>query len=258
MTAKLSVASLLFIALACGGPFTEPEIVIDPPQYDLTVLGGDQQSDTVLSALPEPFALLLTTKESELGAGRPVGNAPVIVTALAEECGTPSFGSLMTDGDGRLDIYWTLGQVTGECTVGLRAIADEGSGAGADAEVKTTTLPGQPRWAWIAEGEARAAVDSLVLNTSREAVTDDYENLLVWSLAWVSGPVIIREPSGSSSESSYVVIPTSAGSGTVNLVTSYGLLAPLDLDVCTTAEGLTVRLFRRDMAGAPPPPFCPP
>ncbi len=257
MNTKLSVATLLFIILACG-PITEPDVLIDPPQYVLSVLGGDQQSDTVLSALPAPFSLLLTTIEPELGAGRPVGHARVIVTALAEECGTPDSGNLATDDDGRLDIFWTLNQVAGECTVGLRAIADEGSGAGADAEVRTTTLAGQPRWAWIAEPGSRAAADSLDLETSVETVTDDYENPLVWSLVWVSGPVFIREPSGSFSGSSYVVIPTSAGSGTINLMTSYGLLASLDVDVCTTPEGLTVRLFRRDMAGTPPPSFCSP
>ena len=257
MNAKLSVATLLVIILACG-PFVEPEILIDPPVYELSVLGGDQQSDTVLSALAAPFSLLLTTIEPESGAGRPVDRAPVLVTATAEECGTANQALLETDDNGRLDIFWTLNQVAGECTVALRAIADQSSGAGADAQITTTTLPGQPEFAWIAEPEARAAVDSLDLDTSVEVVTDAYDNPLAWSLVWVSGPVFIREPSGSFSGSSYVVIPTSAGSGTINLMTSYGLLAALDLDVCTTPGGLTVRLFRRDMAGTPPPSFCSP
>ena len=106
--AALSVILELAVLGACG---SSSDTIVSPPPATLTIIAGNNQSANVRGSLSDPLAIAVTTPD---GAG--VAGVAVQWT-VTKGGGTLSASSVLTDGQGRASVIWTLGDAAGNQSV---------------------------------------------------------------------------------------------------------------------------------------------
>ena len=130
------MTKLIFITLilaACGDGGTN---VSDGPPAALSIIAGDNQSDTVLATLDTPI-----TVEVLDGADTPISGVIVNFVVPTPDCGAPFAGSASTNDLGRAADLWVLGTKAGPCTMEVRAVTAAGVPQ-VLGSVEATILPG--------------------------------------------------------------------------------------------------------------------
>lgn len=181
----------------------------------LNIIGGDQQSDTVVRQLPAPLAVQVVSTVSGLrmnitGAnvtaprytGTPIPNLIVNFQVQEDGCGKPFAGSQITDTNGNAKELWILGTKAGSCT--MKAVAVDRT-TGAPLTFDTFSAQALPDtvvdFKWTTGLLHVKAGDTVNVAALITRVTDGYGNVystlpaISWSFSsngpWQSGPCVI-------------------------------------------------------------------
>ena len=115
----LSAGAMTVALTACGSGGTEPRTPAGPLR--MSIVGGDEQSDTIQALLQMPIRVRAMRGDSATGL-TPAAGQLVNFVVVEPDCGRPFAGSATTDAQGFAIERWELGPKTATCHMEVRSV----------------------------------------------------------------------------------------------------------------------------------------
>lgn len=135
----LSAGATIVALTACGSGGTEPRTPAGPLR--MSVVGGDEQSDTIQALLPTPIRVRAMRGDSATGL-MPAAGQLVNFVVVEPDCGRPFAGSATTDAQGFAIERWELGPKAGTCHMEVRSVDQTTGHPVVHATATATVKPG--------------------------------------------------------------------------------------------------------------------